>query len=164
MSPSGNARRPRCPPSTMSPTSLGPSPSSPASSSAPSWGPSQCSTTACAGNPTAGGDPASAGCTEAAQPGSALGRLGSIHAPLQVPAPACCKHNPVDHERKFCSWSCFGFSQSPPRWCQAASASGEKPPDQLPAGHGLTTGALSVLGGSPRPPSDVHIPFLGASR
>lgn len=81
-----------------------------------------------------------------------------------------CLHPPVANsslwtsERKFCSWNRFGFSQSPPRWCQAASGRGEQPPAQLPAGHGLTTNALSILRGSPRPPSDLHIPFLGASR
>lgn len=124
MSPSGSARTSHCPLSTTSPSSSSdPSPSSPASSSAPSWAPSWCSTTACAGNPTAGEDPASAGCTEEAQPGSALGRLCSIQ-PL-----SSCLHPPVANlslwtsKMKFCSWNCFGFSQSPPRWCQAASAS-----------------------------------------
>lgn len=88
MSPSGSARRPRCPHSTTLPSSsLDPSPSSPASSSAPSWAPSSCSTTACAGNPTAGGDPASAGCTEG------LCQLCPGQAGLHPwPSPAACTH------------------------------------------------------------------------
>lgn len=58
-------------------------------------------------------------------------------------------------ERKFCSWNGFGFSQRAPRWCQGASARGEQPPAQFPTGQGLPTNALSVLGGSPRPSSDL---------
>lgn len=95
---------------------------------------------------------------------SALGRLGSIHGPLQLPAPTCCKLGPVEQrEEVLFLESLWLFSESP-RMVASCLCRGGAASSSAPYGHRLTTSALSVLGGSPRPPSDLHIPFVGASR
>ena len=67
-----------------------------------------------------------------------------------------------------CSWKSLFFllpespETMPSSLCPAARGSSLQL--SRPAGHSLTTDALSVSGGSPRTPSDLHIPFLGGAQ
>lgn len=68
-------------------------------------------------------------------------------------------------ERMLCSWKSLFFllPESPEMMLSSLcpTAGGSSLQLSLPAGHSLTAATLCVSGGSPRLPSDLHIPFPG---